>query len=71
MRQSEADRKEHKLYKLWLAFGICFLFNILTISVVGYGAFYAHQKFERMQEANEELRHEVDAIKKVIQSPKT
>ena len=64
-------QSEHKVNKQWLGFGICFLFNILTISVVGYGAFYAHQKFERMQEANEELRHDVDAIRKVIQSPKT
>ena len=44
---------------------------MLTISVVGYGAFYTYEKFERMQEANDELRHEVDTIKKVIFSPKT
>ena len=71
MGQRDADGKKRKLIKLWLAFAICFLFNMLTISVVGYGAFYTYEKFERMQEANDELRHEVDTIKKVILSPKT
>ena len=48
------ERKEPKLKGLWMAFGICFLFNILTLSVLGYGAFYTYQ-----------IRHEIDTIKVV------
>ena len=71
MGQSDTDGKEHQLNNLWLAFGICFLFNILTISAVGYRALYTYQKLERIHEANKALRHEVDTVQKVNQNPKT
>ena len=54
MEKINADSKEPKLKGLWMAFGICFLFNILTMSVLGYGAFYTYQ-----------IRNEIDTIKEV------
>ena len=70
MGQSDTDGKEHQLNNLLLAFGFCFLFNILTISAVGYRALYTYQKLERMHEANKALRHDVDTVQKVNQNPK-
>lgn len=65
MKNKMETKQQRSHNKLWLAFFFCLLLNVLTICMLGYGAFYTTQKFERMSEVNDRQQRDVDSLKKV------